>query len=122
MSNMQTVPFVENRILAPVLTSGAGSFVYNMQGIDRASLQLNTVFSNAGDTDVVTLSISNDAVNYCGFSTAKTITFTGGTTDSGLFELGSIDYVFLKVSWAATSAHTFSLTAYMYGTGNPQTW
>lgn len=122
MSNMQTVPFVDTQTLAPALTAGSGSFVYNMQGIDRASLQLNTVFSNAGDTDVVTLSISNDGVSYSGFSVAKTITFTGGTTDTGLFELGSIDYVFLKVSWAAPSAHTFKLAGVLYGTGNAQTW
>jgi hypothetical protein len=122
MSNMQTVPFVDHQTLAPALTALAGSFVYDMKGIDRASLQLNTVFSNAGDTDVVTLSISNDGVNYSPFSTAKTITFTGGTTDTGLFELGSIDYVFLRVNWAATSAHTFTLVGYLYGTGNPQTW
>lgn len=122
MSNMQTVPFIDHQTLAPALTSASGSFVYNMQGIDRASLQLNTIFSNAGDTDVVTLSISNDGVHYSGFSTAKTITFTGGTTDTGIFELGSIDYVWLKVGWAATSAHTFQLDGFLYGTGNPQTW
>jgi hypothetical protein len=71
---------------------------------------------------VVTLKISNDGINFVGFSTAKTITFTGGTTDSGLFELGAIDYVFLQVSWAATSAHTFSLAGVLYGTGGSQVW
>ncbi len=93
-----------------------------MQGVDRASIQLNTTFSNAGDTDVVTLKISNDGINFVPFSISKTVTFTGGTTDSALFELGAIDYVWLQVSWAAPSAHTFKLDSYLYGTGGSQVW
>lgn len=118
--NNQTVPLVDTRVIIPV-TSGTGSFVYNMQGIDRASLQLNATLS-ATNTAVITLSISNDGVNYSGFSTAKTITFTNGTINTGLFELGSIDYVFLKVSSAAPSAGTLALQGVLYGTGGSQVW
>jgi hypothetical protein len=118
--NAQTVPFVDNQIIIPT-TSSSGSFVYNMQGIDRASLQLNATLS-ATNTAVVTLSISNDGINYSGFSTAKTITFTNGTVNTGMFELGAIDYVFLKVSSAAPSAGTFALQGVLYGTGGSQVW
>src|ERR1700733_7277638 len=120
MSNMQTVPFVDTQTIIPA-TSGTGSFVYNMQGIDRASLQLNATLGST-DTAVVTLSISNDGVNFSGFSTAKTITFTGGSLTSGLFELGAIDYVFLMVSSAAPSAGTLSLQGVLYGTGGSRVW
>jgi hypothetical protein len=122
MIDPKVVPYVETRVLAPALTALAGSYVYDLRGIDRASLQLNTAFTNAGDTDVVTLSISNDGISFSAFSTPKTITFTGGTTDTGLFQLGAIDYVFLKVGYAATSAHTFTLTGVLYATGGSQVW
>lgn len=89
-----------------------GSYVYNMQGIDRASLQLNATLT-ASDTDVVTLTLSNDGVNFVAFSTAKTVTFTGGGTVNALFELGAIDYVYLKVGWAAPSASTLTLVGVM---------
>jgi hypothetical protein len=100
-------PSVYSQILATAVT-GSGSFVYNMQGIDRASLQLNATLT-ATVTDVVTLSASNDGISYSAFSTNKTITFTNGTLNTGLFDLGSINYVFLKVSWAAPSASTMTL-------------
>lgn len=100
-------PSVTTTTLASAAAAG-GSYVYNMQGIDRASLQLNATLSST-NTDVVTLSISNDGVTYSGFSVAKTITFTGGGTLSGLFELGSIDYVFLKVSYATPSGGNVTL-------------
>lgn len=120
MPNMQTVPFVDSQVIVAA-TAGTGSFVYNMQGIDRASLQLNATLS-ATNTAVITLSISNDGVNYSAFSTAKTITFTNGTTNTGLFELGAIDYVFLKVSSAAPSGGTLALQGVLYGTGGSQVW
>jgi len=94
----------------------AGTTNIDLLGVDRASIQLHTVFSNAGDTDVVTLKISNDGTNFLAFSTNKTVTFTGGTTDNALFELGAIDYRYLQISWAATSAHTFTLTYTLYAT------
>jgi hypothetical protein len=120
MANAQTVPFVDTQtIITAVATTG--SFIYKMQGIDRASLQLNSTLTAAA-TAVVTLTISNDGVNFVGFSTAKTVTFTGGTTDHALFELGDIDYCFLKVSSATPSAGNLVLTANLYGTGNSQTW
>jgi hypothetical protein len=121
MSNAQTVPLVDTQTIIPA-TAGTGSFVYNMQGIDRASLQLNSTLSIGGSTAVVTLMISNDGVNFVGFSTAKTVTFTGGTLDHALFELGAIDYVFLKVSSATPSAGTLALQGVLYGTGGSQVW
>jgi len=117
---MQTVPFVDTQTIITAAT-GTASFVYNMQGIDRASLQLNSTLTAAA-TDVVTLSISNDGVNFVGFSTAKTVTFTGGTTDHAIFELGAIDYVFLKVSSAAPSSGSLTLQGVLYGTGGSQVW
>ncbi len=118
--NQQTVPFIDHQTIATAATI-AGHFDYNMQGIDRASLQLNATLTGT-DTDVVTLQISNDGVNFSGFSTAKTITFTGGGVISGIFELGSIDYVWLRVSWGAPSADAVTLNAYVYGTGGSQVW
>lgn len=120
MSNMQTVPFVDHQTLATAATTG-GHFDYNMQGVDRASLQLNATLTGT-DTDVVTLQISNDGVNFVGFSTAKTVTFTGGGVINALFELGAIDYVFLRVSWATPSADAVTIVGYLYGTGGSQVW
>lgn len=101
-------PSVTTSAIATAATSG-GSFVYDMRGIDRASLQINATLTGVA-TDVVNLTISNDGVSYSAFSTAKTITFTGGGTISGLFELGAIDYCFLKVNYATPSASTVSLS------------
>jgi len=107
MPNSIMTPTVFSTVLtAPIGTSG--SYVYNLQGVDRASLQLNATLTGVA-TDVVTLTISNDGVNFVPFSTAKTVTFTGGGTVNALFELGSIDYVFLSVNWAAPSASTVAL-------------
>jgi len=113
MSNMQTTPFVESRTIASAAT-GSGSFIYNMQGIGRASIQFNATLSST-NTDVVTLTISNDGINFVAFSTAKTVTFTGGGTLNALFELGDIDYAWLKVGWAAPSAGTVTLVSILYG-------
>jgi len=113
MSNMQTTPFVDTQTIATAATV-AGHFDYHMEGIGRASLQLNATLVGV-DTDVVTLQISNDGVNFSGFSTAKTITFTGGGVISGMFELGAIDYAYLRVSWATPSAATVTLVGILYG-------
>lgn len=111
--NLQTTPLVDTRTLANAATA-AGSFIYNMQGIGRASLQLHATLVGT-DTDVVTLSISNDGVHFVGFSVAKTVTFTGGGTVDALFELGSIDYAYLQVGWADPSAATVTLVGILYG-------
>lgn len=113
MSNQQTTPFVDTQTLATAAAAG-GSFIYNMQGIGRASLQLNATLSST-NTDVVTLTISNDGVHFVAFSVAKTVTFTGGGTVNALFELGSVDYAFLKVGWANPSAGTVTLVGVLYG-------
>ena len=113
MSNMQTTPFLDTQTIATAAT-GAGHFDYHMEGIGRASLQLNATLTGT-DTDVVTLQISNDGVNFVGFSTAKTVTFTGGGVINALFELGAIDYAFLRVSWGAPSADAVTLVGILYG-------
>lgn len=105
-------PSITTTTLAAAAVAG-GSFVYDMRGVDRASLQLNATLSST-NTDVITLQISNDGVNYVGFSTAKTVTFTGGGTLNALFELGSIDYVFLKVGYATPSAGAVTLVGVLY--------
>jgi hypothetical protein len=109
------IPSITTTTLATA-AAGAGTYVYDMRGTNIASLQINSTFSNAGDTDVITLKISNDNVNFLAFSTNKTVTLTGGTTDHALFELGVIDYAFLQVSYAAPSAHTVTLSGVMYAT------
>ena len=119
--NMQTVPLVDTQIISAA-TSGTRTFNYNMEGIDRASLQLNSTFSIGGSTGVITLMISNDGVHFVPFAVSRTVTLTGGTTDSALFELGAIDYVWLQVSAAAPSAGTLALQGVLYGTGGSQVW
>src|ERR1700693_896364 len=109
------VPSITTTTLATA-AAGTWSYNYDVRGMNIGSLQLNSTFSNAGDTDVITLKISNDGVNFVGFSTAKTVTLTGGTTDHALFELGVIDYVWLQVSGAAPSAHTVTVVGVLYGT------
>lgn len=109
MSTSQASPTTTTTTLVSATTT-LGSYVFDLLGTDRASIQLNATLASS-DTDVVTLLISNDGVNFVGFSTAKTVTFTGGSTVNALFELGAIDYRFLKVSWAAPSASTLTLVA-----------
>lgn len=108
------VPQIVNAAVATAASSG-GTYVFDMRGVDRASLQLNATLAST-NTDVITLKISNDGVNYVGFSTAKTVTFTGGGTINALFELGPIDYAFLQVSYATPSAGTVSLVGFLYVT------
>lgn len=100
-------PSVTTTTIANAATSG-GSLIYNLNGVDRASLQLNATLTGVA-TDVVTLTLSNDGINFVAFAVAKTVTFTGGGTVNALFELGAIDYVFLKVSYATPSASTVTL-------------
>lgn len=109
------IPTITTTTLANAAT-GAGTYVYDMRGANIASLQINSTFSNAGDTDVITLQISNDNINFLAFPTNKTVTLTGGTTDHALFELGVIDYAFLRVSYAAPSAHSVTLNGVLYAT------
>lgn len=93
--------------------TGRGVYTYDLSGVDRASIQLNATLTGS-DTDVVTLKISNDGVHFVGFSTAKTVTFTGGGTVNALFELGDIDYRYLQVSWGAPSADAVTLVAILH--------
>jgi hypothetical protein len=109
---MTNLPSVIVTTIASAATGG-GSFVYDMSGIDRASLQLHATLG-ASNTDVVTLTISNDNVNFIAFSSAKTVTFTGGGTVDALFELGAIDYRYLKVTYGAPSASTVTLVGNLY--------
>lgn len=112
--NMQTTPFVDTQTIATAATV-AGSFVYNMQGVGRASIQFNATLGG-GATDVISLTYSLDGVNYSSFAIAKTVTLTGGGTTSAIFELGAIDYVFLKVNYATPSAGTVTIVSILYGT------
>lgn len=101
---------VPNITTTTLLSAAAsGSYTYDLRGVDRASIQLKTTLTAAA-TCVVTLTCSNDGVNFVAFSTAKTVTFTGGTTDNALFQLGAIDYVYLRITAAAPSAGTVTLT------------
>ena len=109
------IPSITTTTLATAVSSAA-TYVYDMRGTNIASLQLNSTFGTPGSTDAITLKISNDNVNFVGFSTAKTVTLTGGTTDHALFELGVIDYAFLQVSMAAPSAGTLTLVGVLYAT------
>lgn len=109
------IPQITTTVLVTAAT-GSGTYNYDMRGANIASLQINSTFSNAGDTDVITLKVSNDGINYVAFATNKTVTLTGGTTDHALFELGTIDYASLQVAWAAPSAHTVTLAGVLYAT------
>lgn len=100
-------------ITQSLAASASGTVTFDMRGIDRASIQITTILTAAA-TDVLTLQISNDGTNFVGFATAKTVTFTGGTTDNALFELGSIDYAYLRLSFAAPSAGTVAATCLLY--------
>jgi hypothetical protein len=111
--NKQTPPFIDNQTLVTATTT-SGSFIYNMEGVDRASIQFNGTLAST-DTTVITLSISNDGMNFVGFAVAKTVTLTGGGTVNALFELGAIDYAYLKVGWGAPSAGTLTLQSILYG-------
>lgn len=93
--------------------AATNSATFDMRGIDRASVQIDTTLTAAA-TDVLTLTISNDGTNFVAFAVAKTVTFTGGTTDHALFELGAIDYAFLRLSFAAPSAGTIAATCTLY--------
>lgn len=96
-------------------TTASGAYTYDVHGMNIGSLQLNASLSSA-DTAAITLKISNDGVNFVGFSTAKTVTFTGGGTVNALFELGVIDYAYLQVNWGAPSAGSLTLVGVLYGT------
>lgn len=96
-------------------SSASGTVTFDMRGIDRASVQIHTTLTAAA-TDVLTLKVSNDNVHFVGFGTAKTVTFTGGTTDDALFELGPIDYAYLQLSFAAPSAGNVVAACILYAT------
>lgn len=98
-------------IVTTTLLSAAasGTYIYDLRGVDRASLQLHSTLTAAA-TAVITLTCSNDGVTFIAFPVAKTVTFTGGTTDDAIFLLGAIDYVYLRVASAAPSAGTITLT------------
>jgi hypothetical protein len=109
------IPQLLSLSIATAASSGS-SFVQDMRGTNIASLQLHASLSSGGATDVITLQISNDNVNYVGFSTAKTVTFTQGGTVDALFELGVIDYAYLKIVYATPSAGNVTLTGTLYAT------
>lgn len=97
--------------------STGGTYVHDMSNIQKASIQFHGTLGSS-DTSVITLNISNDGVNFVGFSTAKTVTLTGGGTIDALFELGTIDYRYLQVSYGTPSAGTLTLVDTLYSTPN----
>lgn len=109
------VPIITTTTLCSA-AAGTWTYDYDVRGMNIGSLQLTSTFSNAADTDVITLKISNDGITFFAFTTNKTVTLTGGTTDHAFFELGVIDYAYLRVSGAAPSAHTVTLVGLLYGT------
>lgn len=106
------IPSIQTLAVATAASS-SGTYNISMSGANVSSLQLNATLSSS-DTCAITLKISNDGVNFVGFSTAKTVTFTGGGTVNALFELGTIDYAWLQVSYGAPSAGTVTLVGYLY--------
>lgn len=107
---MQT-PFIVNTTL---VTAGAvgGSSVIDFRGADRGAVQF--AVSGAGlTTSTITLTASLDGVNYNAFSTAKTLAVSG--TTNGWFDLGPIQYPFLKVSWTTPGAGVITIVATVYG-------
>lgn len=101
-----TPSLVTTTIASAVTTAGTSNI--HMANIDRASIQLTGSLTST-DTSVITLLISNDGVNFVPFPVTKTVTFTGGGTVSVLFDLGSINYEWLQVSWGAPSANALTL-------------
>lgn len=89
--------------------AASGSYTYDLRGVDRASLQLKSTLTVAA-TCVITLTCSNDGTNFIAFPVAKTVTFTGGTTDNAIFLLGALDYAYLRITAAAPSGGTITLT------------
>lgn len=110
-------PSITTTTLATAVT-GTNDYTYDMRGANLCSLQLNATLGNT-NTDVITLTISNDGVNFVAFAVAKTVTFTGGGVVNALFELGAVDYAFLRVHSAAPSAGSLTLVGVMYN--NPTT-
>jgi hypothetical protein len=76
----------------------SGSYVIDLRTVDRAALQLVISGASLG-TSTVTLKASLDNTNFIGFATAKTLAVSGAT--NGWFDLGSINYPYLQVSWTA---------------------
>lgn len=100
-------------ITQSLAASASGTVIFDMRGIDRGSVQITTTLTAAA-TDILTLQLSNDGTNFVGFATAKTVTFTGGTTDNAVFDLGDINYAYLRLSFAAPSAGNVAAVCLLY--------
>ncbi len=92
-------------------SSTSGSYVIDLRGVDRAAIQLNISGASLG-TSTVTLKASLDNANFIGFSTAKTLAVSGAT--NGWFDLGSVNFPFLQVSWTTPSAGVITIQEVLY--------
>lgn len=108
MSNV--TPSLNTSAIVTASASG-GSSVFDLRSVDRAALQL--VVSGASlTTSTITLTVSLDGTNYIGFAVAKTLAVSGAT--NGWFDLGQINYPYLKVSWTAPGAGVITIVATTY--------
>lgn len=92
-------------------SAGSGASVINLQNVDRASLQL-AVSGASLTTATITLKASLDGTNYNVFATTKTLAVSGAT--NGWFDLGSVNYPYLQVSWTAPAAGVITIAATLY--------
>lgn len=99
---------VTNRVTASALS---GSYVIDLRGVDRAALQLAISGASLG-TSTVTLKASLDNTNFIVFATTKTLAVSGAT--NGWFDLGSINYPYLQVSWTTPSAGVITIVESLY--------
>lgn len=97
-----------NRVTA---SAASGSYVIDLRGVDRAALQLVISGASLG-TSTVTLKASLDNSNFIVFATTKTLAVSGAT--NGWFDLGSINYPFLQVSWTTPSAGVITVVETLY--------
>lgn len=91
--------------------AASGNYVVDLRGVDRAAIQLVVSGASLG-TSTITLTASLDNVNFIGFSTAKTLAVSGST--NGWFDLGSVNYPFLRVAWTTPSAGVITIVETLY--------
>lgn len=97
-----------NRVTA---SAASGSYVIDLRGVDRAALQL-TISGASLTTSTVTLKASLDNTTFLVFATTKTLAVSGST--NGWFDLGSINYPYLQVSWTTPGAGVITIVETLY--------
>lgn len=104
-------PSLQTAIAMVTASAVSGAYVLDMRGVDRASLALLVSGASLG-TSTITLKYSLDNVTFFTFATSKTLAVSGST--NGAFELGSIDYPFLQISWTTPSAGVITIAGQLY--------